>query len=155
MCVGLGPAVAAALTVFIIFFQCFQRNKQSRDERGRGSGRQRGCARLGEYVNVLDMHQCWANWGGTLAQRLMITGFCLQNGRWPNREHLRPVLMLSAKRVVNSRLVQENARVQREVEDVFLVLQEQIKFIIIRRQERERQGNVRKTASALNKLSSS
>jgi hypothetical protein len=63
--------------------------------------------------------------------------------------------MLSAKRVVNSRLVQENARVQREVEDVFLVLQEQIKFIIIRRQERERQGNVRKTASALNKLSSS
>jgi hypothetical protein len=51
--------------------------------------------------------------------------------------------------------VQENARVQREVEDVFLVLQEQIKFIIIRRQERERQGNVRKTASALNKLSSS
>ena len=49
--------------------------------------------------------------------------------RWPNREHLRPVLMLSAKRVVNSRLAQENARVQREVEDVFLVLQEQIKFI--------------------------
>jgi len=37
--------------------------------------------------------------------------------------------MLSAKRVVNSRLAQENARVQREVEDVFLVLQEQIKFI--------------------------
>jgi hypothetical protein len=139
MC-GSGAGRGRGANFFIIFFLCFQRNRQSRDERGRALGGKEAVPGL-EYDHVLDAYQWWGNWGGTLAQRLMITGFYLQHGRWPNREHLRPVLMLSAKRVVNSRLAQENACLLREVEAV-------------RRQEREFQGNVRKTASALNKLSS-